>query len=88
MTSIDVLGLAAATLTTCAFVPQVVSTFKTKDVSGISLPTYVIITLGLALWLIYGLLKNDLPIIVSNIFMVTFTGSICAMKLIYQGRTK
>jgi MtN3 and saliva related transmembrane protein len=62
-------------------VPQVWRTWKTRDVSGISLPTYVIITIGLALWLVYGLLKNDLPLIVANSLMVVLTSAITVMKL-------
>lgn len=81
MDTLDILGLVATGFTTSAFVPQVWRTWKTRDVSGISLPTYVIITIGLALWLVYGLLKNDLPLIVANSSMVTLTGAITLMKL-------
>lgn len=81
MDTLDILGLVATSFTTSAFVPQVWRTWKTRDVSGISLPTYVIITIGLALWLVYGLLKNDLPLIVANSMMVILTGAITLMKL-------
>lgn len=81
MNTLDILGLIATSFTTSAFVPQVWRTWKTRDVSGISLPTYVIITIGLALWLVYGLLKNDLPLIVANSLMVILTGAITLMKL-------
>ncbi|MDO5691274.1 MAG: SemiSWEET family transporter [Pseudomonadota bacterium] len=64
MTSLDRLGLVATCFTTSAFVPQVWRTWKTRDVSGISLPTYVIITIGLALWLLYGWLRGDMPLMV------------------------
>lgn len=49
MQALDVLGLVASAFTTSSFVPQVWRTWKTRDVSGISLPTYLIITVGLAL---------------------------------------
>ena len=52
MDSLDALGLIATCFTTASFVPQVWRTWRTRDVSGISLPTYVIITIGLALWLV------------------------------------
>ncbi|MDP1658237.1 MAG: SemiSWEET transporter [Methylotenera sp.] len=81
MNTLDLLGLIATAFTTSSFIPQVWRTWKTRDVSGISLPTYVIITLGLALWLAYGLLKNDFPLIVANSMMVVLTGSIAVMKL-------
>lgn len=82
--TLDMLGLVATTFTTSSFVPQVWRTWKTRDVSGISLPTYVIITFGLALWLVYGLLKDDLPLIVANSMMVVLTGSIAVMKLKFK----
>jgi len=84
MTSLDLLGLVATAFTTSSFVPQVWRTWKTRDVSGISLPTYAIITVGLALWLIYGLLKADLPLIVANAVMVVLTGAITVMKIRFE----
>lgn len=84
MTSLDALGLVATCFTTSSFVPQVWRTWKTRDVSGISLPTYVIITIGLALWLAYGLLRNDLPLIVANAVMVMLTATITMMKIRFE----
>jgi MtN3 and saliva related transmembrane protein len=84
MTNLDILGLVATCFTTSSFVPQVITTYKTRDVSGISLPTYVIITLGLALWLLYGILKHDLPLIVANSMMVVLTFSIALMKIRFE----
>lgn len=84
MTNLDILGLIATIFTTSSFVPQVLRTWKTRDVSGISLPTYVIITIGLALWLAYGLMKNDLPLIVANSVMVLLTFAISAMKIMFD----
>ncbi len=81
MTSVDLLGFIATAFTTFSFVPQVWRTWKTRDVSGISLPTYVIITLGLVLWLLYGWIKGDVPLIVANTAMVLLTGSITMMKI-------
>jgi MtN3 and saliva related transmembrane protein len=83
MNSLDILGLIATCFTTSSFAPQVWRTWKTKDVSGISLPTYLILTFGLALWLVYGWLKGDLPLVVANSVMVVLTGAITAMKLMY-----
>lgn len=83
MNSLDTLGLIATSFTTSSFAPQVWRTWKTKDVSGISLPTYLILTFGLALWLVYGWLKGDLPLVVANSVMVVLTGAITAMKLMY-----
>jgi MtN3 and saliva related transmembrane protein len=84
MTSLDILGLIATCCSTSSFVPQVWRTWKTRDVSGISLSTYAIITVGLALWLVYGILRNDLPLIVGNSIMVVLTGAIAIMKIKFE----
>ena len=52
---IDWVGSAAACLTTASFVPQAWHTFRSRDVSGISLTMYSLFTLGVALWLVYGI---------------------------------
>jgi MtN3 and saliva related transmembrane protein len=86
MNQLDLLGLIATCFTTSSFVPQVWQIWKTRDVSGISLPTYVIITFGLVLWLLYGLLKGDLPLIVANAMMVFLTGAITVMKIRFSAK--
>ena len=84
MNALDLLGLVATCFTTSSFVPQVWRTWKTRDVSGISLPTYVIITIGLALWLVYGWLRGDMPLMVANAVMVVLSGAITVMKLRFE----
>lgn len=84
MTSLDLLGLVASVFTTSSFIPQVWRTWQTRDVSGISLPTYLIITIGLALWLVYGILRGDMPLIVANAVMVILTGAITVMKVVFS----
>jgi MtN3 and saliva related transmembrane protein len=84
MEYLDILGLVATCFTTSAFVPQVWRTWRTRDVSGISLATYAVITVGLALWLIYGLLRGDMPLIVANAVMVVLTASIAVMKIAFE----
>lgn len=86
MTSLDHLGLIATCFTTSSFVPQVWRTWKTRDVSGISLASYAVITVGLALWLVYGLLRGDLPLVVANAVMVVLTAAITLMKIVYGRR--
>ena len=84
MQNLDILGLVATCFTTSSFIPQVWRTWKTRDVSGISLSTYLIISVGLILWLIYGWLKGDLPLMIANSMMVVLTGAITVMKLRFQ----
>jgi MtN3 and saliva related transmembrane protein len=81
LTSTELLGYTAAVLTTTSFVPQVWHTFRTRDVSGISLGMYAIFTLGIALWLVYGIVVNDWPLITANAATLVLAISILAMKL-------
>ena len=63
---IELLGLAAAFLTTFGFVPQVIKMVKTKDTSSISLSMYVVLVTGVSLWLVYGILLQRPAIILAN----------------------
>jgi len=67
---IEIIGLIAAVLTTAAFLPQVYKTWKTKDVSSLSLPMFSIFFVGVVMWLIYGLLIESLAIILANFVTV------------------
>jgi MtN3 and saliva related transmembrane protein len=71
-------------LTTGSFVPQAWLTFRTRDVSGISLGMYSAFTLGIALWLIYGIAIGAWPIIIANIITLTLASAILVMKLRYR----
>jgi len=74
------IGYAAATLTTASFVPQAWLTFKTRDVSGISLGMYSAFTLGIALWLVYGLLIEAWPVVIANVITLALAASILWMR--------
>ena len=80
----DWIGYCAAALTTLSFVPQFWLTFRTRNVSGISLGMYSVFTLGVALWLVYGLLLNAWPIVVANAITLSLAIAILAMKLRYR----
>ena len=80
----DWIGSAAAVLTTASFVPQVVHTLRTKDVSGISLSMYGVFVVGVGLWLVYGLLLDAWPIVIANAITVALATCILAMKLRYR----
>ena len=84
---IDWIGYLAAGLTTLSFVPQALHTFRTRDVRGISLGMYSVFTVGIALWLVYGLALGAWPIVGANAITLALAGSILAMKLRY-GRSK
>ena len=84
MPAIDTIGYIAAVLTTGSFLPQAWHTFQTKDVSGISLTMYAAFTLGVMLWLAYGLLLGAWPMIVANVITLTLALAILTMKLRYR----
>lgn len=84
MQAIDLIGYIAAGLTTLSFVPQAWHTFTTRDVRGISLGMYSVFTLGVALWLVYGLLLDAWPIVVANAITLALAAAILWMKLRFR----
>ena len=79
----DIVGSLAAILTTVSFFPQAWHSFKTRDVSGVSLGMYSVFTVGVALWLVYGLLLRAWPIVVANVITLGLALAILGMKLAY-----
>jgi MtN3 and saliva related transmembrane protein len=77
----ELVGSAAAVLTTVSFLPQVWHTYRTRDVSGISLGMYVVFATGVFLWLLYGLLLDAWPIVVANAITLALAVAILAMKI-------
>lgn len=84
MSLIILLGLAAGALTTIAFIPQVIRTWKTKSAHDLSLGMYIILCTGILLWLIYGLIIEDIPIIVANAVTLSLALVILYFKLTYK----
>ncbi len=84
MPALELIGYLAAILTTCSFVPQAWLTFRTRNVSGISLGMYSVFASGVALWLAYGLLLRAWPIVLANSITLALAISILAMKLRYR----
>lgn len=86
MVVVEVIGSLAAILTTASFIPQAWLTFRTRDVSGISLGMYSAFTLGVALWLVYGLVLMAWPLIIANAITLSLALVILTMKLRYGRR--
>ena len=84
MNTADLIGSLAASLTTLSFVPQAWLTFKTRDVSGVSLLMYSVFTVGVALWLAYGVLLRSWPMVVANAITLVLALMILAMKVVYR----
>ncbi len=75
------IGISAGILTTVAFFPQAARIIRTKHTKDLSLVTFLIFTVGVFLWLIYGLLLKEIPIIVANAITLVVALFIVAMKL-------
>jgi MtN3 and saliva related transmembrane protein len=78
---IEIIGYCAAFLTTIAFLPQAIRSWRTKDLSGISLGMYSLFTAGVGLWLIYGLIIEKWPLIMANALTFALALSILLLKL-------
>lgn len=74
MTNItQIIGLVAAGLTTFAFLPQTIKTWKTKSTDDLSLPMFICLFVGIILWFSYGVILNNLPIILANSLTICMT---------------
>ena len=80
----DIIGYLAAILTTISFVPQALQIIKTKDTKGISLPMYILFTLGVFLWLVYGICTKSYPVIVANFITLVLASIILTFKIKYK----
>ncbi len=81
MDGVTLTGLLAAVVSTAGFAPQVIKVYKTRMTRDLSLGSFIILFSGLALWLIYGLLLGDLPIIFGNGCACAMAGYIIIMKI-------
>lgn len=78
----DFIGLLAAILTTVSFLPQTLLVLRTRETAGISLSMYALFTIGVAGWLVFGLLQVSLPIILANSVTLVLAAIILAMKIL------
>lgn len=84
MVYVEIIGFAAGTLTTVALLPQVIKALKTKLTRDVSLSWAVTLTIGVFLWLVYGILINSLPIIIANIFTFILSVTVLVLKIKYK----
>lgn len=84
MTMVQILGLTAGLLTTIAFLPQVVKTWKMRSAKDLSLSTFSLFFVGVTLWFVYGLLMKDTPIILTNACTLVFAGVLLFFKLKFK----
>lgn len=82
MTSfVDAIGLVAAALTTFAFLPQVIQTWRSRSTAGLNLSMLLVLTTGIALWLVYGLGIGELPVILANGVTLILVAVLLVLKL-------
>ena len=74
-------GYVAATLTTAAFLPQTIKTIRSRDTRSISLWMYLVFTVGVVFWLVYGIVLDSKPMIIANIVTLGLSATILGMKL-------
>ena len=84
MNAIQVLGLVAGSLTTAAFLPQVVKTWKSRSAKDLSLGMFSLFCLGVAMWLVYGLAVNDIPVIAANLLTLLLASTLLFFKLRFK----
>lgn len=77
------IGFVAGGLTTIAFIPQLVKTWKSRSAEDVSLGMLVIFCTGVALWLVYGLLIGAWPVILANVVTLVLALAILLLKLRY-----
>ncbi len=77
----SIIGYCAAFLTTTAFIPQAIHSWRTKDLSSISLSMYLMFTLGVALWVWYGYVNESWPVVVANAITLVISTSILYLKI-------
>lgn len=78
------IGIAAAVLTTAAFAPQALQAWRTRSTKDVSLAMFALMVSGIVLWLVYGLLIGDLPLILANAVTLVLAGAILVAKIRFR----
>lgn len=84
MNGIQLLGLLAGSLTTAAFLPQVLKTWKSRSAKDLSLGMFSLFCLGVAMWLVYGLMVKDVPVIAANLVTLLLASTLLFFKLRFK----
>lgn len=84
MNSVQLLGLAAGGLTTAAFLPQVIKTWKSRSAKDLSLGMFSLFCLGVFLWLVYGIIVRDIPVIAANLLTLMLASTLLFFKLRFK----
>ena len=82
--AVTILGLVAGTLTTLSFLPQLLKAWKSRSTHDISIGMFLLLAVGIMLWIVYGIVAADVPVILSNTVTLVFVSLILALKLRYR----
>ena len=82
--AVTILGLVAGALTTLSFLPQLLKAWKSRSTHDISIGMFSLLAAGVMLWIVYGVVTADLPVVVANSVTLVFVGLILALKLRYR----
>jgi MtN3 and saliva related transmembrane protein len=84
MNAIQILGLVAGSLTTAAFLPQVIKTWKSRSAKDLSLGMFSLFSFGVLLWLVYGFMVGDVPVIAANLITLMLASTLLFFKLRFK----
>ena len=84
MAYVDILGFVAGTLTTIATIPPIIKALKTKHIKDVSFLTFLILDIGMFLWLIYGILIWSIPVIITNVISFILVFTMLMLKIKYK----
>mgnify|MGYP006418449359 CR=1 FL=1 len=84
MNYIMIVGSIAAACTTLSFLPQAIKVIKTKHTKDLSLEMYSVFVFGVLMWLIYGILLGEIPIIIANVVTLVLASVILGFKIKYK----
>ncbi len=78
---VESVGFLAGILTTVAFLPQVIKTWRSRSTKDLSLPMWLVLFVGIVLWFVYGFLKMDLPLLAANGVTLLLAGTVLYLKI-------
>lgn len=81
---IQILGLIAGAFTTIAFLPQVIKTWKSRSAKDLSLSMFSIFTVGVGLWLVYGILDQNIPVVAANLITLMLAATLLVFKFRFK----
>lgn len=84
MDAVNLIGMLAGSLTTAAFLPQVIKTWRSRSAGDISLVMFALFSLGVFLWIVYGLSVDAMPIVIANVITFLLSMTILVFKIRYK----